>query len=457
MQNCDKRADALQEKQLVLFSVSRIFPIFVGKLLILKPMKRLVITLTLAMLVSGSVLSCGGDDHSLDIQQPSTDNEQPSTDNEQPSTDNQPQTARQWNEGVVGWNLGNQFESPAPGQDGESMFIGLANGSVNAETAWGNPVVTKKTIEAVKEAGFNAVRIPVRWQCHITNTASMSIDKAWVARIKEVVDWCLSCNLKVIINTHHDKWLEGRPTNEYKVANNQKLSLLWLNIASEFADYDYRVAFAGTNEVHVRDNWGKPTAENLAVQNSYNQTFVDVVRSTGGNNAKRHLIVQTYACNPNFGLNNGDFIVPKDVEGNGNDYLSVEFHYYEPWDYAGECKYNFWGEPYKDKGETSPSDEKTMVALFDRAVSTWGDKDLGLVMGEWGVADRQKGGLTNLIHENMTYYCRFLISETQKRGISTFIWDNNAFGSGPERFGIFDRRADMKVRADWILKGIFEK
>ena len=287
-------------------------------------------------------------------------------------------TAKEWNAGVVGWNLGNQFECSAPGQDGESMAIGNPDGSIKAETAWGNPVVTKKMIKAVKDAGFNAIRIPIRWQCHITNPQAMSIDKAWIARIKEVVDWCLANDLKVIINTHHDKWLEGRPTNMYKEENNQKLALLWMNIASEFAQYDYRVAFAGTNEVHIKDNWGKPTAENLAVQNSYNQTFIDMVRATGGNNEKRHLIVQTYVCNPDFGINNGDFIVPTDMEGNSNDYMSVEFHYYTPWDYAGECKYNYWGDPYKSKGEASSSDEKTMSDFFDKVVKR--------LCGERGVA-----------------------------------------------------------------------
>ena len=365
-------------------------------------------------------------------------------------------TAKEWNTGVVGWNLGNQFECSAPGQDGESMQIGMPDNSIKAETSWGNPVVTKKTIKAVKEAGFNAVRIPVRWQCHITNQQALSIDKVWLARIKEVVGWCLSNDLKVIINTHHDKWLEGRPINQYKDENNQKLALLWLNIASEFANYDYRVAFAGTNEVHIKNNWGKPEAENLAVQNSYNQTFIDVVRATGGNNAKRHLIVQTYVCNPDFGLYNGDFIIPTDADGNGNNYMSVEFHYYTPWDYAGECKFNYWGEPYKQKGDASPNDEKTMIDFFNNVVSTWGDKGLGIVMGEWGVTDRQKAGQTDVIHENMTYYCRFLVSETKKRGIATFVWDNNTFGSGTEKFGIFDRNAGMKVKNPWVLQGIME-
>ena len=365
-------------------------------------------------------------------------------------------TAKEWNQGVVGWNLGNQFECSAPGQDGESMLIGMPEGSIKAETAWGNPVVTKKTIKAVRDAGFNAVRIPIRWQCHITNAAAMSIDKAWMTRIKEVVGWCLQNDLKVIINVHHDKWLEGRPTYQYKEENNQKLALLWMNIASEFAQYDYRVAFAGTNEVHIRDNWGKPETENLAVQNSYNQTFIDVVRATGGNNLKRHLMVQTDVGNPDFGLYNGDFIIPTDTEGNGNNYMSVEFHYYTPWDYAGECKFNYWGQPYKDKVEASPSDEQTMTDFFDRVVSTWSDKGLGIVIGEWGVTDRQKGGQTDLIRENMTYYCRFLVSEAKKRGFSTFVWDNNNFGSGAEHFGIFDRDKGMKVKNTWVLNGIME-
>ncbi len=367
-------------------------------------------------------------------------------------------TAKEWNRNVIGWNLGNQFECSAPGQDGESMQIGMPDGSEKAETAWGNPVVTKKTIKAVKQAGFNAIRIPIRWQCHITNAQAMSIDKGWMTRIKEVVDWCLANDLKVIINVHHDKWLEGRPTYQYQEENNQKLALLWLNIASEFAQYDYRLAFAGTNEVHVRDNWGKPEPENLAVQNSYNQTFIDVVRATGGNNSKRHLLVQTYVCNPDFGVHNGDFIIPKDVEGNGNNYMSVEFHYYNPWDYAGDCQYNYWGQESKQKGlEVSPSDEKTMDGMLDLLVSTWADKGLGIVLGEWGVTDRQKIGQTEAIHQNMTYYCQYLVNACRQRGISTFVWDNNTFGSGPEHFGIFDRNQGMKVKAPWTLKGIIGK
>ena len=163
--------------------------------------------------------------------------------------------AQEWNCNLIGWNLGNQFECSAPGQDGESMAIGNPDNADNAETAWGTPVVTKKTIKAVKDAGFNAIRIPVRWQCHITNPRAMSVSKTWIARIKEVVGWCLANDLKVIINVHHEKWLESTPYYKNKEENCQKLALLWMNIATEFANYDYRVAFAGTNEVHEPGKW----------------------------------------------------------------------------------------------------------------------------------------------------------------------------------------------------------
>ena len=371
-------------------------------------------------------------------------------------------TAQQWNKDVVGWNLGNQFECSALNQDGESMDISNPEGSINAETAWGNPVVTEAMIQAVKKAGFNAIRIPIRWQCHITDAQTMSIDPKWIARIKQVVGWCLDNDLKVIINAHHEKWLESRPYYANQEENCNKLKLLWTNIASEFAYYDNRLAFAGTNEVHIKDNWDAPNAENLAVQNAYNQTFVDAVRATGGNNAKRHLIVQTYVCNPWFGIDNGDFIIPKDLDGNGNNYMSVEFHYYQPWSYAGYPdkgdRYDYWGDKYKYAGTTPPENEKTMTDFFGRVVNTWSSQGLGIVIGEWGVTNRNNSN-PERVHENMTYYCNFLTTEAHKRGFSTFVWDNNKFGNGPENYGIFDRseNKNMEVKAPWILNGIYKQ
>ena len=352
-------------------------------------------------------------------------------------------TATQWNKGVVGWNLGNQLECPALGTKNESTFITCLEGSINAETAWGNPKVTEKTIKAVKDAGFNAIRIPVRWQCHIMNEQAMTVDKAWMQRVKEVVDWCLKQDLKVILNTHHEKWLDSRPTYAYKDENCRKFAFLWLQIASEFKDYDSRLAFAGTNEVHIRDNWGKPTAENLEVQNAYNQTFVDAVRSTGGNNICRNLIVQTYVCNPRYGFD-GAFIVPLDLKENGNQYMSVEFHFYSPWEYAGEGTLDIW------------VDDGRFKRMFDRVQKEWGSQGLGITIGEWGVTNHGNASNADQVHKNIAYYCKTYVSEAMKHGFSTFVWDNNYFGQGADRFGIFNRFKDMKLEAPWMLRGIME-
>ena len=108
---------------------------------------RIKATLALAVIAANMALAC--------------DREMTVTDTQEGMAQQVP-TAKEWNRGVVGWNLGNQFECSAPGQDGESMLIGMPEGSIKAETAWGNPVVTKKTIKAVRDAGFNAVRIPIR-------------------------------------------------------------------------------------------------------------------------------------------------------------------------------------------------------------------------------------------------------------------------------------------------------
>ena len=97
-----------------------------------------------------------------------------------------------------------------------------------------------------------------------------------------------------------------------------------------------------------------------------------------------------------------------------------------------------------------------MTDFFNRVVTTWADQGLGVVIGEWGVTDHTKGGQADLQHDNATYYCKFLVSEARQRVFSTFVWDNNAFGDGQERFGIFDRAGGMNVKSPWILNGIME-
>ena len=345
--------------------------------------------------------------------------------------------AQTWCKNVVmGWNLGNSLEAEG------------------TETSWGNPATTADMIKSIKGEGFNAVRIPVRWGQHC-DMSTMTIDEKWLSRVKEIVDWCLAEDMYVIINTHHDLWLEHYPTNAKKTELNEKLGKLWTNIATAFADYDGRLAFAGLNEVNAEGNWGlTPTQENYDVTNSFNQTFVDAVRATGGNNALRNLIVQSYRCNPTMGLTN--LVVPTDPTPNR---LSVEFHYYDPYSYCSGAagSYNYWGIAFSDKGTVTPDgNEKSLANFFLTIREKWWEQGLGVVIGEYGCSCHYTTADKATQEANMQYYMKCLVSEARKNGFAAFVWDNNAYGNGSEKFGIFDRKNNMKVRTPFFLDGIKE-
>ena len=345
--------------------------------------------------------------------------------------------AQTWCKNVVmGWNLGNSLEAEG------------------TETSWGNPATTADMIKSIKGEGFNAVRIPVRWGQHC-DMSTMAIDEKWLSRVKEIVDWCLAEDMYVIINTHHDLWLEHYPTNAKKTELNEKLGKLWTNIAIAFADYDGRLAFAGLNEVNAEGNWGlTPTQENYDVTNSFNQTFVDAVRATGGNNAQRNLIVQSYRCNPTMGLTN--LVVPTDPTPNR---LSVEFHYYDPYSFCSGAagSYNYWGIAFSDKGTVTPDgNEKSLANFFLTIREKWWEQGLGVVIGEYGCSCHYTTADKVTQEANMQYYMKCLVAEARKNGFAAFVWDNNAYGNGSEKFGIFDRKNGMKVRTPFFLDGIKE-
>jgi endoglucanase len=351
----------------------------------------------------------------------------------------------------AGWNLGNSFESAggsyndATGQ-WDNVWIADRN---QWETAWGNPATTEDMIKSVKAAGFNAIRIPCRWGAHVTDEETMTIDPQWLARVKQVVDYCVNNGMYTILNTHHEAWLENHPYDSEAAEISRKETLLWKQIATAFRDYSELLAFSGTNEVNV--NWKSPTTENLRVQNGYNQDFINAVRSTGGRNWYRNLIVQTYSANPYYGLSG--FEIPHDVVKNR---LIVEFHYYDPYDYVSGSVY-YWGEPYKQYGDVSTSGQEADVkALFQQISEAWLDRGLGVVMGEYGMSRKYTESGKAHQFENFTYYLKTIVSSAKAAGFAPFVWDNNEFGNGAENFGIFDRDNNMNVRMPEFLNGIME-
>lgn len=186
----------------------------------------------------------------------------------------------------VGWNLGNSFDAHYGDRTNDA--------NLGQETIWGNPKVSKKLIRYVKKQGFDVIRIPVSWYYHTytDQKGHLHIYKKWLKRVKTVVDYALEADMQVILDSHHDQPIFYAGTDEktmQQVLTN--VEDIWSDIAVYFAEYDQRLLFDGFNEIdNAADSWSysDTAAEQM---NRMNQTFVDTVRKSGGNNKKRILIV----------------------------------------------------------------------------------------------------------------------------------------------------------------------
>lgn len=168
----------------------------------------------------------------------------------------------------LGWNLGNSLEA------------------IGGETAWGNPLTTKALIDKVKQSGFNAVRIPCSWNQY-ADQSTAKIQDQWLERVKQVVQYCITDSLYVILNIHWDGgWLDGNINTRSQASVNAKQKAFWEQIATKMRDFDEHLLFASANEPPVED------ATQMSILLSYHQTFINAVRSTGGKNTYRVLVVQ---------------------------------------------------------------------------------------------------------------------------------------------------------------------
>lgn len=333
---------------------------------------------------------------------------------------------------ISGWNLGNSLEVPG------------------GETGWGNPMTTQKLIDSIYNAGINTIRIPCAWDSYIEDAASCKLKASWLARVKEVVNYCYKNNMYVILNIHWDGgWLENNPTYAMQKAVNAKQKALWQQIAVNFRDFDEHLLFAGTNEVHSSTN---PTSENFSVQLSYNQTFVDAVRSTGGKNAYRNLVIQAYNTNIDQAVSN--LIISKDSVANR---LLVEVHYYDPWEFCGleadaswgKVK-NLWGTDYAQFGPISSwGQEDYVLTQFQKMKTGFVDKGYPVILGEYGATRRSALSGSTLEHHlaSRAYYFQYIAQQAKNHGMVPFLWDNGSTSNlGSAIFNrndgsVFDRQA----------------
>jgi len=339
----------------------------------------------------------------------------------------------------AGWNLGNTFDAVDCGPIDGLLY----------ETAWVGAITTPQLFDALKEAGFASVRIPVSWHNHVSGE-EFTIDAAWLARVKEVVGYALSSGLIVILNTHHDVYTEYLfPDEEHLDSSIQYLTSVWQQVSSAFAEVGDRLVFESMNEPRLKGTniewWLNPrdlrSGEAVRCINALNQAFVDTVRAAGGENASRYLMVPGYDASLDGALHK-EFVLPSDTAANR---LIVSVHAYTP--------YAFALQPETESGSTARFDpnrendrseiDRLMQSLYNRFVQ----KGIPVVIGEFGA--RNKGDNLQARADYAAYYT----AAAAARGIPCFIWDNHCFTGDGEQFGLLDRRTNTFIYPE-ILESI---
>jgi len=316
----------------------------------------------------------------------------------------------------MGINIGNTMESPNEGE-------------------WVNSKITESYIKFLKQTGFNAVRLPTGWVwSHLSDPAKMKIDPVWLNRVKEVVKWCVDNDMYVVLNAHGDDgWLEKSVNKAMQETINAKQKAIWEQIATTMRDFDEHLIFAGTNEPAV-DN-----AEQMAILNSYHETFIKAVRSTGGKNSYRVLVVQGPSTDI---IKTSQLMTPTTLPHDPiPNRLMLEVHFYGPWHfnlpkdglYNADTKASYyWGagnhsiiEPFRN----APDGEEDELSAEIGKIKKFVDAGIPVMLGEYGTWRRTaeyNGQIpldTEMHNKSVDAWATFVTKTAKANGILPFWWE----------------------------------
>ena len=318
-----------------------------------------------------------------------------------------------------GINLGNTLEAC-------DNNVGIkTNAPLSYETYWGQPKTTQAMIDGMKAAGFDTIRIPVAWMTNATHLyeGDYTIDADYMDRVEEVVRYARKAGMYVIVNDHWDGgWygMFGSESAETRALAMEAYKGMWQQIAERFRDYsDYLIFESANEELGGRFDENSPLYcsdsvvtylnddERYALTNEINQTFVDVVRATGGNNATRLLLIAGYSTNIDQTCDDR-FQMPKDT---ADSKLMVSVHYYDPWSYCGAssaASATKWG---------TVSDYEYMDQQLAK-MTKFTEAGYGVVIGEYGALPCSDG----LKDNTLAYHTAFLDACT-KYDLTNCLWD----------------------------------
>lgn len=337
----------------------------------------------------------------------------------------------------VGWNLGNTLDA-----------VPMAYASpTSCESSWGCPVTTKQMIDAVKDAGFNCVRVPVSWGQKMDNT-TYQIDENWMNRVQEVVNYVIDNDMYCILNIHHDNTPANYPyfyPDSAHYAQSEKfVTSVWSQVSERFEAYDDHLIFETLNEPrlvgHNNEWWIDPNSndckDGMDCVNKLNAAALDTIRKSGGNNGKRFVLMPSYAANCDESTLAG-VVMPND------DHIIAEAHAYTP--------YNFALADEKDGGTPNWSEANggaDIVNLMKRLQKTYLSKGIPVIIDEFGASNRNN-------EDTRAAWAKFYVSQADSYGIPCVLWDNNQFGNGSENLGLLNRN-NLTIGYPKLLEGIME-
>jgi endoglucanase len=287
----------------------------------------------------------------------------------------------------LGWNLGNTFDG------------------FPSETSFGNPETTQAMVQAVADAGFKTMRIPVTWAPHIGAGTSYTIDPAWLDKVEQVVQWALAAGMYAIVNTSRDStWVILTAAAQSQVT--VEVSAVWTQIATRFKNYSDYLIFETFDEPTGPNGAG---SQALTALNAYIAAAVTAIRSTSGNNATRQIVIQPYGALPSLGLINA-LVIPDDPN------IIISLHTYYPTGFSQGGSPTTWGTIVTDYSAMSTSLDQIVGWLPNRAI----------VIGAWGSV--AKDDLASRVAHAKAY-----AQDTTKRGMCPIWWDDGVvsnFGLG---------------------------
>ncbi len=301
----------------------------------------------------------------------------------------------------LGWDLGNQFDAAG----------GTKDDVLKHETSWGNPIVTKELIHAIAEAGFRTIRIPITWDREINNFDNYRINEAFLARVKQVVDYCYDENLIIIINMHHEPWLNVKNLDKGYYTVGIKLKAVWEQVAEYFAEYDQHLIFEGMNEPRMQGStieWSG-NREAYGAINYLNQIFAETVRGNGkGHNSERCLMIPAYAasCSPTV---MGAVQLPT-YQGEVVSNLIASVHTYTPYDFCLQDTQTTF---------TPATDGQQIDSVFRGIRSVFLDEGIPVVIGETGATEKGNS-------EERVKWAEFMGRESKAYGVPIVLWDNGS-------------------------------